>query len=221
MREADGVSLPAASILIKARRLVPSSSLSWPWRLLRLAGAYTCVSSGIALMIRSKFGVAPIDSLIKGLSDRIGVSFGIAFIGVSILFFAIGWMLNSPPGPGSLLGSFVIGPAIDALLNVVNEPTNTIVRLLYLVVGIVVVAVGVSLAISTDLGAGPNEVIMLGVHSKGVPLVAARWVIDGIQLLVSFLLGGPLGLGTVLFLIGMSPLIKWCLRVLRYSPAVA
>lgn len=198
--------------------LLPYSPLTWPERITRIALAWLFISVGIALMIRAKFGVAPIDSLIKGLSDRTNANFGLVFIAVSALFYAIGWSLRSTPGPGSIIGSFVIGPAINQTLGMIPQENTVIVRIVFFGIGLALVAGGICLAISTNLGPGPSEVLMLGLHRIGVPLVASRWLIDGIHLTLGWLLGGPLGVGTAIFLATMGPMIKIGLRWLHYSP---
>ncbi len=209
------LSLPQRLLL-----LVPSSPLNWKVRLLRLGGAFMFVAAGIALMLRAKLGVAPTDTLNKGFSDKTNLNFGLAFIAVSAVFYLIGWALGSPPGPGSVVGSLVIGNAISLMMRFVDEPSSIVIRSLFYTVGIVFVAAGICLAISTNLGPGPSEVVMLGLHRHGVPLVASRWIVDGVQMGLGFLLGGPLGIGTVIFLVAMAPMIKVGLRWLRYSPPV-
>ena len=104
------------------------------------------------------------------------------------------------------------------MLRFVDEPESLAVRILFYAVGIIFVAIGICLAISTDLGPGPSEVVMLGLHRHGVSLVASRWIVDGVQMGLGFLLGGPLGIGTAIFLVVMAPMIKVGLRWLRYSP---
>jgi uncharacterized membrane protein YczE len=101
-----------------------------------------------------------------------------------------------------------------------NEPPSLTVRAAFYVVGMVSIAIGICLAISTNLGAGPSEVLMLGLHRQGVSLVASRWIVDGAQMGVGFLLGGPLGVGTAIFVVAMAPMIKIGLRWLHYSPTV-
>jgi uncharacterized membrane protein YczE len=198
--------------------MVPPSALTWQVRLLRLVVAFVCVAAGISFMIRARLGVAPTDTLNKGFSDTVNIKFGLAFIAVSAVMYLIGWALGSPPGPGSVVGSFVIGNVIDVMLGFVDEPESLAVRILFYAVGIIFVAIGICLAISTDLGPGPSEVVMLGLHRQGVSLVASRWIVDGVQMGLGFLLGGPLGIGTVIFLVVMAPMIKVGLRWLHYSP---
>jgi uncharacterized membrane protein YczE len=116
------------------------------------------------------------------------------------------------------VGSLLIGNAIDVMLRTVDEGQPLRLRIPFFSVGLIAVAIGICLAISTNLGPGPSEVVMLGLHRKGVPLIASRWIVDGVQMALGFLLGGPLGIGTAIFLLTMAPMIKVGLRWLRYSP---
>lgn len=204
------------SFASKIASQVPESPLTWPIRIGRLLGAWLCVATGIAFMIQAGLGTAPIDSLIKGLSDTTGWNFGVVFIGVSVAFYAIGWALGSPPGPASLAGSFVIGPGIDLMLGVVSKPSALAVRIALFVLGLLLVALGICLVITTNLGPGPSEVLMLGLHRKGIPLVASRWVIDATHLAIGFAFGGPIGIGTGVFLVAMGPMIKYGLGRLNF-----
>ncbi len=171
-------------------------------------------------MIRARFGVAPTDTLNKGFADNTNIRFGLGFIVVSAGLYLIGFALGSPPGPGSIVGSLVIGNVIDVMLGLVDEPKALLVRILFFTAGIVLVSAGICLAISTNLGAGPSEVVMLGLHRKGLSLVVSRWIVDGFQMGLGFALGGPLGIGTVIFLLTMAPLINVGLRLLRYTPQI-
>jgi uncharacterized membrane protein YczE len=183
--------------------------------------AWVTISIGIALLLRADYGVAPIDAFIKGLSDQIGMAFGLVFIGVSAAFYAIGWLLGSRLGVGSLTGSVFIGPGIDLVMDLIGEQTSVAARIGMYVVGMVVIAFGICLAISTDLGPGPSEVLMLGVHRKGIPLVASRWIVDGSHFALALLFRGPIGVGTVLFLICMGPMVRLGLGWLKYQPSPA
>ena len=87
-----------------------------------------------------------------------------------------------------------------------------------LVVAVVVLAVAVCLVVSTELGAGPSEVLMLGLIARNVPIVAARWIADGVPLVVGAFLGGSVGVATVIFAFLLAPLIKLGLALLHYEP---
>jgi uncharacterized membrane protein YczE len=71
-------------------------------------------------MIRARLGVAPTDTFNKGFADTVKINFGLAFIVVSVLMYLIGWALGSHPGPGSIVGSLVIGNVIDVMLHFVD-----------------------------------------------------------------------------------------------------
>jgi uncharacterized membrane protein YczE len=201
-------------------KYVAKSTLGWPVRVARVLAGWATISIGIAFMIQARVGVAPIDSLIKGLADRTHWNFGLVFIGVAVAFYTIGWVLGSPPGPASVIGSFVIGPAINAATHIINQPSALIIRLGYYAVGLVLVATGICLIITTDLGAGPSEVLMLGLHRKGISLLSSRWIVDAAHLAMAFALRGPIGIGTAIFLVAMGPLIRFGLRQLGFVPPV-
>jgi uncharacterized membrane protein YczE len=74
------------------------------------------------------------------------------------------------------------------------------------------------LVVSTELGAGPSEVLMLGLIARNVPIVVARWVADGVPILIGGVLGGSIGVATVIFAFLLAPLIKFGLALLHYDP---
>ena len=91
-------------------------------------------------------------------------------------------------------------------------------RVPLLVVGIAVIAVAICLVIPTELGPGPTEVLMLGLVARGMRVVPARWISDGLPVVVGAVLGGAIGVGTVLWVLCMGPLVKWGLRRTGYTP---
>jgi len=87
-----------------------------------------------------------------------------------------------------------------------------------LIGGTLILAVAICLVVSTELGAGPTEVVMLGLMHRGMGIVPARWISDGTPLVVGTLLGGAIGPGTLLFALSMGPMVKFGLRRLHYEP---
>lgn len=187
-------------------------------RIVRLVSSWFLVGVGVALLLQSELGVAPFDVLNTGVVRAFGLSFGFWYVVNSLTFFAIGALLGTRLGPGSVIGTVVIGPLIDVVGAVLPEPAGLLPRGALLVAGVALISIAVSLVITAELGVGPTEAIMLGLMQRGVSIVPARLVSDGVPLVVGALLGGALGVGTVLFALAMGPLVKFGLRRLAYEP---
>ncbi|MEX1105960.1 MAG: hypothetical protein WEB78_07155 [Ilumatobacteraceae bacterium] len=188
-------------------------------RLIRLIASWILVGIGVPLLVRSQLGASPFDVLNTGVSEQTGWSFGTCFIVNSLLLFAAGRLLGARLGPACILGTIAIGPIIDLTLSFVPETELLALRIPYLILGIPVIGLAICLVVSTELGPGPTEVVMLGLVHRGVGIVPARWISDGLPVLVGTALGGAIGIGTALFVITMGPIVKFGLRRLRFEPS--
>jgi uncharacterized membrane protein YczE len=182
--------------------------------------SYVGVAVGVALLVRGDVGVSPFDVLNTGLRDVLDVPFSIAFLITAVVFYGTGIALGGRSGWASLIGTIVIAPLIEVALAVVPETEALAARIPMFGAGVLIIAIAVCLVISTELGAGPGEVFMLGLIARGVPITSARWITDGIAFLAGLALGGAVGFGTLLFAFAFGPLVAAGLRVLRYSPPV-
>ena len=186
-------------------------------RLLRLFASWILVAIGVPMLIEAELGVAPFDVFNTGMGNATGWSLGICFIVDAMIFFAIGTALGARPGWGSILGTTVIGPMVNVVLSVIPKQQAMVPRLALLIGGTLILAVAICLVVTTELGAGPTEVVMLGLIHRGMEIVPARWIADGTPLVVGTLLGGALGPGTLLFALTMGPMVKFGLRRLKYE----
>ncbi len=173
---------------------------------------------GVTCMVRADIGVAPFDVLNTGVNESIGIPLGLAYLIDCCLFFALGAALGSPPGWASVAGAVVISALLQPALALAPEPEAMAPRIVLYAAGLLVVALAICLVITTDMGPGPSEVMMLGLARHGVPLVVARWIADGTPFLIGAVIGGALGAGTVVFVIGMGPMVAAGLRWLGYTP---
>ncbi len=180
--------------------------------------AWGCIAVGVPLLVRAELGVAPFDVLNTGLSGTAGWSFGTAFVFSAAVLYALGVLLGARMGWASPAGTVVIGPMVNLVLSWIPHSERIAARLPLFVGGTLVIATGICLGIVADFGPGPTEVFMLGLVRRGMGIVTARWVSDGLPMVVGVALGGQLGVGTVLFLVGMGPLVKFGLRVLHFTP---
>ena len=137
---------------------------------------------------------------------------GLVTIAVSIVVL-LGWIpLRQRPGLGTILNATVVGVMIDLTLFVVGETEVLWVRVLYLVCGIGMVATGSGLYIGSRLGPGPRDGIMTGLAARGMSIRLARTLIEGTVLIAGWLLGGSVGIGTVVYTVTIGPLLQISLR---------
>jgi uncharacterized membrane protein YczE len=178
---------------------------------------------GLWLGLVAELGVGPWDVLTGGLSEQLGLSFGRTAIGVSVAVLLLGLALRVRPGPGTVANVVVIGIVLDALLSTPwltgldDRPLG--LRLLVVVLGIASVAAGSAFYLGAHLGPGPRDGLMVAlVQRTGWSAGTCRALLECTVLVVGVLLGGPVGVGTVLFALGIGPAVDVAFRVLRQTP---
>lgn len=196
------------------------TELSAGTRIVRLLISFLLVGAGVALVIRAELGVAPYDVLTTGLADALGIRIGVSFLLTAIIVYALGLALGGRAGWASVVGTFAIAPLLDVALGLVPSAETLVVRVPMFGAGVAILVAAVSLTVSTELGPGPPEVLMLGFIARGVPIPAARWVVDAAIIAVGVALGGDIGVGTLVFAFAFGPLLAVGFRALHYSPPV-
>ena len=178
-----------------------------------LAGLVT-FGLGIALMAQSGLGLGPWEAFHQGLGGRIGVPLGTISIALGLPIIALWWPLGERPGFGTLLNVVLIGTATNAGLASIPAASGVAAQLLEVVAGVVVIAIGSGLYLSADLGPGPRDGLMTGLHHRfGWSIRRARTTVELTVLVAGYLLGGTIGLGTVLFALGIGPLVQVSLGI--------
>ena len=171
---------------------------------------------GIACMVDANIGIAPWDVLAQGISVRSGVSYGIASIVVSILVLLTWIPLKVKPGVGSILNAICIGLFTDLWLPFVPKQTEFGLGILQFAVGMVVVAFATGLYISSNLGMGPRDGLIMGsVRKFNRPVWQIRTAYESLVLALGWLLGGQVGLGTVMFAFGIGYLMQTALKFFK------
>jgi uncharacterized membrane protein YczE len=171
---------------------------------------------GIALMVEAGLGLGPWEALNQGVARQLGIEIGTASVLLGIPILALWWPLGERPGIGTLLNVILIGTSTNAALALLpTVPADApAARVAVMAGGIVVIAIGSAIYLATDLGPGPRDGLMTGVHHRfGWSIRRARTAIEIAVLVVGWALGGTIGLGTVLFALGIGPLIQVALRV--------
>jgi uncharacterized membrane protein YczE len=193
------------------------------WRLAQLLVGLVLFGTGLWLGLVAELGVGPWDVLTGGLSSQLGTPFGRTAIGVSVVVLLVGLAARVRPGVGTLLNVVVIGAVIDVLLAtpLLRELGDgpVLLRLVATLLGIASVAAGSALYLGAHLGPGPRDGLMVAIHSRtGWRVGTSRAVLECVVLALGVLLGGPVGLGTVLFALGIGPAVQVAFRVLRQTP---
>lgn len=190
-----------------------------PAQLLRLLPGLWLFGTGDAFIVAAHLGNAPWTVFAQGVSLHTPLTIGIAtqLIGVVVL---LGWLaLRERPGIGTIANIVVIGFAIDVMLIVLPAPTLLLARWVFLLVGVALVGLGSGLYLTADLGPGPRDGLMTGLHQRfGWPLPRVRLGIELTVLAAGAALGGVVGLGTVVFAVLIGAAVGAAMQLLGRRP---
>jgi len=176
-------------------------------RLAVFAVAICSVGIGVALMVSGDLGLAPNDVLNTGLADVAGFGVGTAAWLTGIIAMLLSWAMGRRPRLATVLGSFIVGFAINGGLALLPEPDHLAWRIAFAALGLAVVWAGITGVVAADVGAGPLELVMLALMDRGLGIRAARWGLELTLLLIGVALGGGAGFGTAVFALGTGPVL--------------
>ncbi len=186
-------------------RALPAPRGGQRWAVL-LAGC-PVLALGIAAALAADLGIGPYDVLIDGAAHQLGLTFGIASYVVGVLAIGIGWGLGARVGPGSLISLAAVGPLVDAWSVLLPSLDNGPVAVVQFAVAVLLIAVGVTLIVSGQLGTGAMDILMLGLMRRGLPLRSTRTALEVGVCLLGWSLGGALGVGSVAIALSIGPLV--------------
>ena len=172
----------------------------------------TLFGIGMGLMVEADLGLSPWEALHQGISIHTPLTIGIAGILTGFIVLLAWIPLRQRPGLGTVLNIVVVGLVIDGTLLVIDGPAAFVTRLALMLGGIVIVALGSGIYIGMRLGPGPRDGLMTGLARRGLSIRMSRFLIEGSVLLVGWLLGGTIGLGTVAFALLIGPLVQFFLE---------
>ncbi|MBJ6647260.1 YitT family protein [Streptomyces sp. BSE7-9] len=182
-------------------------------RLFQLYGGLALYGASSALLVRSGLGLEPWNVLHQGLSERTGLSMGVVLTAVGALVLLLWIPLRQRPGLGTVSNVLVIGVAMDATLALVPDAHGMAVRVALMASGIVLNGAATGLYIAARFGPGPRDGLMTGLHQRtGVSVRLVRTAIEITVVVTGFVLGGTVGVGTVLYAVAIGPLAQLFLR---------
>lgn len=188
-----------------------------PRRLLNLYLGLILFGTSMALMISSGLGLNPWDVFHQGLAEQTGLRYGWVVIGVGAAVLLLWIPLRQRPGFGTVNNVVVVGLAVEGALAVLPEPRHLAVRALFLVTGVLANGVATGLYIGAGLGPGPRDGLMTGLAARGRSIRVVRTSIEVAVLAVGWVLGGTVGVGTVLYAVGIGPLAHYFIPRLTIS----
>lgn len=189
-------------------------------RLINLAAGLVLFGVSVAMMLSAELGVDSWDVLHQSIATRLRVPFGWVVNGVALVVLVAWIPLRQRPGVGTFANALTVGMVADATLTFFSRPEALSSRFIMLTAGIVLNGFATGLYISAGLGPGPRDGLMTGMAARtrrSIRLV--RTLIELSVLSLGWALGGPIGLGTLLYAMSIGPLTQYFLTRLAIEPA--
>jgi uncharacterized membrane protein YczE len=185
-------------------------------RFASLVAALVLYGWGDLLTVRANIGLGPWDVLHQAVSIHTGLRFGVAVVVVSFAVLVLAALLGERPGIGTALNALIVGSSFDVFdrLGLAPHLHGGASGLALDLFGIAVIGLASALYIGASFGAGPRDSLMLAIVRRGPRISLASWAIQISALTTGYAFGGSVGIGTVLFALGLGPCIEGAYWVL-------
>lgn len=195
---------------------------SFPRRVLRAIGGLLFFAVGVFLMVQANIGLAPWDVFSMGLSYHLPLSYGQSMVCISLSIVLLDVLLKEEIGVGTILGAILVGSAVDVYtaLHLVSPCDTLLGGLLMMTAGLFIMGIGQVIYMGAALSCGPRDALLvaLGRRLRKLPIGAVQILLQACALLVGWLLGGPVGVGTVVAVFGIGLSMQLVFRVLKFEP---
>ena len=193
--------------------------LNFLFRFTRLIFGLFLYSFGAVLTIRGNIGLLTWDVLHHGLSLNTGITMGGASIFVGFVIVVFAFLIGEKIGLGTVLNMILIGVFLDILNSGIIPLMDTnITGFVMLAVGLIVIAFASYFYIGAGFGAGPRDSLMVILVRKFKCKVGvARGIVEGSAVTLGWLLGGSLGIGTLISVFGISIAVQYVFRLLKFE----
>jgi uncharacterized membrane protein YczE len=184
-------------------------------RWFKLLAGLTCYGVGISFMKQSQLGLSPWEVLHDGLSKISGIQIGTISIYIGILVLILWIPMREIPGIGTILNILIVGNITNWTLSIIPVVDQLVLQIIWLVLGLLIIGLATALYLSSRLGAGPRDGLMMNFHRRaGWSIRLVRSIIEISVLAVGWLLHGTIGIGTVAFAFGIGPIIQFMFRLI-------
>ena len=179
-----------------------------PRQLFQVICGTSLIGVGISLNYLANLGLGPWGVFHDGLSKTIGITYGRTIIVTGVAVMLLWIPLKQKPGLGTLIDIFLVGLVADTIILYFEFSENIFLSLILILLGIISIGTGTAIYVGADLGVGPRDGIMVGLETLGIKIGTARNLIELIAFLTGWLLGGLVGYVTILFVIGIGPVVQ-------------
>ena len=189
-------------------------------RIIRLFLGLFLFAIGIVMTINANLGLAPWDVFHKGLSSTFSITMGEASIAVGFIIVIIAFFLGERIGWGTVFNMYFIGYFIDILMlnNLIPTFDSYFLRIFMMLGGMFVIGCGSVAYIGAELGSGPRDGLMIALTKKtNRPVSFIRNAIEMSALLVGYLLGGTLGIGTVIMSLSIGYFVQFAFKIFNFD----
>ena len=177
-------------------------------KLLQVLLGTTLIGTGVALNFSSKLGLGPWGVFHEGISLNTTLSFGSAIIATGVFVTFLWIPLKQRPGIATFVDIFWIGTVADLVIGLDLDPESLLLKWIFVFVGIICIGSGTAIYVGADMGSGPRDGVMVGLESKGLKIGMARNIIEVTALALGWLLGGTVGLSSVVIAISIGPVVQ-------------
>lgn len=177
-------------------------------------------AAGIVLTINANLGLSPWEVFHLGVSRHSGITMGQASILVGFVFVILDWILGEKLGIGTICNMVFIGVFMDVLMlnNLIPVFSNIFAQVLMLILGMFVIGIGSYFYIGAGLGSGPRDGLMVALTKrtkKSVPFI--RNSIELSALTIGYILGGTVGVGTLIMVIGLGYFVQFAFKLFKFD----
>lgn len=191
-------------------------------RLLKTTFGLAVFAFGVYLTISANIGLAPWDSFSMGISYHTPLSYGAAHIVTSCLIVAIDLLMREKVGYGTILDAVLVGLFVDLYdrMGIVPDQSNVLLGISAMLAGLMIMSLGQYFYMSAGLSCGPRDAFLVGLGKRlpKVPIGVVNTLILSVVLLGGWLMGAPIGIGTIVATFGIGLSMQVVFRLMRFEP---
>ncbi len=190
-------------------------------RTIRLIFGLVLYGLGSYMSIQANVGLAPWDAFSMGLSYKTGIMYGNVVVYTGFLIIIIDFLLREKIGFGTIINAILIGKVVDLCnyLGILPVMDNFAMGVAMLFAGQVVICLGSYFYIGAAMGCGPRDALMVAMGKKfaRLPIGLVRGLLEGTVLLLGWLMGAKVGIGTVIAVFGIGTIMEYTFRILKFD----